>query len=147
MHQTAGVWIDTAVLAPLPPREYRSGLAEVVKYGGILEAEFFAYLEESADALLARDPHAVRCIVARCCELKARIVEQDERDETGQRAVLNYGHTFAHAFEPAAGYVGGLHRGAGAAGIVCDGLLAGRRGLIPGEVQHLHGRRLVGVAL
>src|SRR5260370_25186005 len=118
MHQTAGVWIDTAVLAPLPPREYRSGLAEVVKYGVILDAEFFAYLEESADALLAREPQAVRCIVARCCELKARIVEDDECEETGLRAVLNYGHTFAHTFETAAGYGGWLHREAVAPGIV-----------------------------
>jgi 3-dehydroquinate synthase len=141
-HQPAGVWIDTAVLATLPPREYRSGLAEVVKYGVILDAEFFAYLEESADALLARDPQAVRCIVARCCELKARIVEQDEREETGQRAVLNYGHTFAHAFETAAGYSGWLHGEAVAAGMVCASRLAERRSLIPGDVTQRQVRLL-----
>src|SRR5207245_3055283 len=93
-HQPAGVWIDTAVLATLPPREYRSGLAEVVKYGVILDAEFFAYLEESAEAILARNPSALEHIVARSCQLKADVVEQDEREEIRLRAVLNYGHTF-----------------------------------------------------
>ena len=101
-HQPVGVWIDTATLATLPEREYRSGLAEVVKYGVILDADFFAYLEASADACSHREPEAVRHIVARCCRLKADVVEKDEREETGLRAVLNYGHTFAHAFETAA---------------------------------------------
>src|SRR3954469_14900940 len=69
-HQPVGVWIDTATLATLPDREYRSGLAEVVKYGVILDAEFFAWLEVNADTVLARDPAAVRHVVSRCCELK-----------------------------------------------------------------------------
>src|SRR5439155_960971 len=98
-----------AALDTLPPREYRSGLAEVVKYGVILDADFFAWLEANADAVLARDPAAVRHVVTRCCELKARIVEQDEREETGLRMVLNYGHTFAHAFEAVGGYGAWLH--------------------------------------
>src|SRR5262249_49142814 len=76
-HQPAGVWIDTAALATLPPREYRSGLAEVVKYGVILDADFFAWLEANADAVLARDADAVRHVVARSCRLKADVVEQD----------------------------------------------------------------------
>src|SRR5687768_7489300 len=108
-HQPAGVWIDTATLATLPDREYRSGLAEVVKYGVILDAELFALLEDQADAVLRRDPGVVRAVVARCCRLKADVVEQDEREETGLRAVLNYGHTFGHAFEAAAGYGRWLH--------------------------------------
>src|SRR5207302_4191247 len=98
-HQPAGVWIDTSFLETLPEREYRSGLAEVVKYGVILDAEFFAWLEAHADALLQREPAAVRHVVARSCRLKADVVERDEREETGLRAALNYGHTFAHAFE------------------------------------------------
>src|SRR5204862_1306439 len=98
-HQPVGVWIDTAVLATLPEREYRSGLAEVVKYGVILDADFFAHLEDNATALLRREPEAIRYVVARSCRLKADVVEKDEREETGLRAGLNYGHTFAHAFE------------------------------------------------
>src|SRR5262249_61478551 len=91
-HQPVGVWIDTAVLATLPDREYQSGLAEVVKYGVILDADFFAYVEEHADALLRRDPAALGHVVAYSCRLKAGIVEEDEREEAGLRAVLNYGH-------------------------------------------------------
>jgi 3-dehydroquinate synthase len=133
-HQPVGVWIDTALLTTLPDREYRSGLAEVVKYGVILDADLFAYLETHADAIRQRDPEAVRHIVARCCRLKANVVEQDEREETGLRAVLNYGHTFAHAFEAVAGYGTWLHGEAVAAGMICASRLAGRRGLIPAEL-------------
>jgi 3-dehydroquinate synthase len=133
-HQPVGVWIDTATLATLPEREYRSGLAEVVKYGVILDAEFFAYLEDDAEAILRREPEAIRFIVARCCRLKADVVEKDEREETGLRAVLNYGHTFAHAFETAAGYGGWLHGEAVAAGMVCASRLAERQGLIPADL-------------
>jgi 3-dehydroquinate synthase len=135
-HQPAGVWIDTATLATLPPREFRSGLAEVVKYGVILDAEFFAFLEqpETVPRMLRGNPAVVERVVRRCCELKARVVEQDEREETGLRAILNYGHTFAHAFETAAGYGGWLHGEAVAAGVVCASRLAERQGLIPGDI-------------
>jgi 3-dehydroquinate synthase len=132
-HQPAGVWIDTAYLDTLPDREYRSGLAEVVKYGVILDAEFLAFLETNAEKLLARDPAAVRHVVTRSCELKARVVEQDEREETGLRAMLNYGHTFAHAFETVGGYGAWLHGEAVAAGMACASRLAERRGLIGPE--------------
>src|SRR3954469_8555815 len=77
-HQPVGVWIDTDTLATLPDREYRSGLAEVVKYGVILDADFLAYLEGHADAVRRRDPEAVRHVVARSCRLKADVVERDE---------------------------------------------------------------------
>lgn len=130
-HQPRGVWIDTALLATLPEREYRSGLAEVVKYGVILDAQFFDYLEQNSAMILARDTAAVERMITRCCQLKAEVVEKDEREETGLRAVLNYGHTFAHAFETAAGYGGWLHGEAVAAGMVCASRLAERRGLIP----------------
>jgi 3-dehydroquinate synthase len=129
-HQPAGVWIDTAYLDTLPEREFRSGLAEVVKYGVILDAGFFAFLEANAAAVLARDPKVLVEIVARSCRLKAAVVEKDEREETGLRAVLNYGHTFAHAFETVGGYGGWLHGEAVAAGMVCASRLAERRGLI-----------------
>ena len=142
-HQPVGVWIDTAFLATLPDREYRSGLAEVVKYGVILDADLFAYLEEHADAVLRREPEAVRHVVARSCRLKADVVERDEREETGLRAVLNYGHTFAHAFEAVAGYGAWLHGEAVAAGMVCASRLAERRGLTAGELTERQ-RRLLG---
>jgi 3-dehydroquinate synthase len=129
-HQPLGVWIDTATLDTLPDREYRSGLAEVVKYGVILDADLFAYLEENVRAILDRQPGAVEHIVARSCQLKADVVEKDERELTGLRAVLNYGHTFAHAFETVAGYGAWLHGEAVAAGMICASRLAQRCGLI-----------------
>jgi 3-dehydroquinate synthase len=133
-HQPIGVWIDTASLDTLPDREYRSGLAEVVKYGVILDADFFAELEANADGLLERRAGLVERIVQRSCELKADVVEKDEREETGLRAALNYGHTFAHAFEAIAGYGKWLHGEAVAAGMVCASRLAQRRGLIDAGV-------------
>jgi 3-dehydroquinate synthase len=141
-HQPVGVWVDTAFLATLPDREYRSGLAEVVKYGVILDADFFTYLEKNADAILAREPEAVCYIVARCCRLKADIVEQDEREESGLRAVLNYGHTFAHAFETVGGYGSWLHGEAVAAGMACAAQLAVRRSLIPADINERQDRLL-----
>jgi 3-dehydroquinate synthase len=135
-HQPVGVWIDTATLNTLPEREYRSGLAEVVKYGVIMDADFFAYLEANAADILARRPEVVRYVVQRCCRLKADVVEQDEREETGLRAILNYGHTFAHAFETAAGYSSWLHGEAVAAGMACAARLACRRGLIEAQLPH-----------
>ena len=142
-HQPAGVWIDTAFLATLPEREYRSGLAEVVKYGVILDPAFFIYLENHLSEVLARDPAAVRHIVGRSCRLKADVVEKDEREETGLRAVLNYGHTFAHAFETVGGYGAWLHGEAVAAGMVCASLLAERRGLIEHAVTERQRELLV----
>ncbi len=133
-HQPAGVWIDTAFLDTLPDREFRSGLAEVVKYGVILDAAFFEYLEANAAALVARDPAALRHVVGRSCRLKADVVERDEREETGLRAVLNYGHTFAHAFETVGGYGDWLHGEAVAAGMVCAARLAERHGLVGPEL-------------
>src|SRR5262249_42110999 len=108
-HQPVAVWIDAAFLDSLPDREYRSGLAEVVKYGVIQDAEFFRWLEANADAVGGREQVAVQYIVAWSCRLKADVVERDEREETGLRMILNYGHTFAHAFEAAGGYTGWLH--------------------------------------
>ncbi len=133
-HQPAGVWIDTATLTTLPDREFRSGLAEVVKYGVILDAPFFEELESNTAAILQRDSEALVRIVARSCQLKAAVVENDEREETGLRAILNYGHTFAHAFETVGGYGGWLHGEAVAAGMMCAARLAERHGLIGSEL-------------
>lgn len=141
-HQPVGVWIDTTFLDTLPEREYRSGLAEVVKYGVILDADLFAYLEANTASLLRRMPEAVRHVVARSCRLKADVVERDEREETGLRVVLNYGHTFAHAFETVGGYGHWLHGEAVAAGMVCASYLAERRGLISADVTERQWRLL-----
>jgi 3-dehydroquinate synthase len=146
-HQPIGVWIDTAFLRTLPDREYRSGLAEVLKYGVILDAELFAYLEQQAAAILAREAESIRHIVARSCQLKASVVERDEREETGLRAVLNYGHTFAHAFETVGGYGAWLHGEAVSAGMICASRLAERRGLIAADVTERQRRLLQTFAL
>ena len=128
--QPAGVLIDTEVLRTLPEREYRSGLAEVVKYGVILDAEFFDYLEQHVAELNRRQADVLRSVVARCCRLKADVVEQDERETTGLRAVLNYGHTFGHALETESGYGEFLHGEAVAIGMVCAARLAERLGRV-----------------
>lgn len=124
--QPLGVLIDTGVLATLPDREYRSGLAEVVKYGVILDADFFAFLEQHVAEINRRDAATLTKIIARSCELKADVVRQDEREETGLRAVLNYGHTFGHAFEAVAGYGELTHGEAVAIGMQCAARLACR---------------------
>ncbi|MEX0819729.1 MAG: 3-dehydroquinate synthase [Pirellulaceae bacterium] len=132
--QPTAVLIDTDVLKSLPNREYRSGLAEVVKYGVILDAEFFEYLEANIDGLNSRDADVMRHIVARSCELKAQVVSADEREETGLRAVLNYGHTFCHAIEAETGYGTYLHGEAVAIGMVCASRLAESLGRIDADV-------------
>ena len=124
-HQPSGVWIDPGTLATLPARELRCGLAEVAKYGVILDARFFASLETEAGAILDRDPGAIARVIARCCELKAEVVSKDEREETGLRAVLNFGHTAGHAIEAVAGYDGPYRHGeAVAVGMVAEARLA-----------------------
>lgn len=140
--QPLGVLIDTDVLGTLPDREYRSGLAEVVKYGVILDAEFFEFLERHVSELNRREPAVLRQVVARSCQLKAWVVSQDEREETGLRSVLNYGHTFAHALEALTGYSGLLHGEAVAIGMVCASRLAEQVGRIDPSIA-LRQRRLL----
>jgi 3-dehydroquinate synthase len=127
-HQPRLVLIDPETLRTLPEREYRSGLAEVVKTGAALNAELFASLEEGLDELRRRDAHRLEAVVAACCTEKARIVEQDEREETGVRMVLNYGHTIGHALEALSGYRRWLHGEAVAIGMAAAGRLAVRLG-------------------
>jgi 3-dehydroquinate synthase len=131
--QPLGVLVDTATLGTLPDREFRSGLGEVVKYGVILDAELFEYLEARAAQIAARDPQTLIHVIARCCRLKADVVQQDELDESGQRAVLNYGHTFAHAFETLTGYTELLHGEAVAIGMVSAARLAERLGRVDAQ--------------
>jgi DNA processing protein len=122
--QPRGVLIDTDVLNTLPEREYRAGMAEVVKYGVVLDAEFFAYLEEHATDLIERRGEVLRHVVTRSCQLKAEVVSADPHERTGRRSVLNYGHTFAHALETVAGYGELLHGEAVAMGMMCAARLA-----------------------
>lgn len=131
--QPEGVLIDTDVLGTLDDREYAAGLAEVVKYGVILDAEFFALLEAEADAILAREPVILQKIIQRSCRLKADVVEADELEQSGQRAKLNYGHTFGHALEAATGYTQLLHGEAVAIGMVCASRMAEAMGRIDAE--------------
>ena len=135
-YQPAGVLIDTDTMATLPDREYRSGLAEVIKYGVIQDSDFFSYLEENISGLNERDPAVLRQVVSRCCELKAQVVKEDEHETTGVRAILNYGHTYAHAFEALSGYGALLHGEAVSIGMVCGSRLARSLGRIgDGEIQ------------
>jgi 3-dehydroquinate synthase len=132
-YQPAGVFIDAATLETLPLKEYRAGLAEVVKYGVILDAEFFDYLEANAGAINDRSQDVLVGVIARCCRLKADVVEKDEREETGLRAALNYGHTFGHAFESLSGYGNLLHGEAVAMGMCCAARLAEILGRVDGN--------------
>ncbi|MGQ9504417.1 MAG: 3-dehydroquinate synthase [Thermogutta sp.] len=133
-HQPCAVLIDVSTLKTLPQREYLSGLAEVVKYGVILDAQFFSYLEEHVNDLLAQNPEVLTSVVKACCRLKASIVEQDEREVTGLRAILNYGHTFAHAIESLTGYGRYLHGEAVSIGMVLAARLAVRLGMFAEEL-------------
>jgi 3-dehydroquinate synthase len=127
-HQPRLVLIDTLTLATLPEREYRSGLAEVVKHGIVLDAAYFDDLERSVAPLLGRDEPTLERVIGGSCRLKARVVEQDER-EADLRAVLNYGHTIGHALEAAGGFTRWTHGEAVSLGIVAEARLAERRGL------------------
>jgi 3-dehydroquinate synthase len=141
--QPRGVIADVATLATLPDREFKSGLAEVVKYGMILDPEFFDWLEANTGAILARDAAALAHVVGRSAALKADVVERDEREITGLRAVLNYGHTFAHAYETAAGYGTLLHGEAVAIGMVSAAALAQSLGRIGPDVVSRQERLLL----
>ncbi|MET0232180.1 MAG: 3-dehydroquinate synthase [Rhodanobacteraceae bacterium] len=131
-HQPRAVFADIATLATLPPREFAAGLAEVVKYGAIGDESFFAWLEVNADALLAHEPDALAEAIAFSCACKAGVVARDER-ETGERALLNFGHTFGHALEAERGYGGMLHGEAVAIGMVVAATLSARLGLATAE--------------
>ncbi|MCY3621094.1 MAG: 3-dehydroquinate synthase [Gammaproteobacteria bacterium] len=116
-HQPRAVIADAGVLATLPEREFRAGLAEVIKYGIIADATFFAWLESHLDDLLGRDPAGLVHAIRRSCEIKAEVVAEDEREQ-GRRVILNFGHTFGHAIEAVTAYERFLHGEAVAAGMV-----------------------------
>ena len=127
-YQPRLVLIDVATLDTLEVRQFRAGLAEVVKYGAIIDLPFFEYLETNIDSILAREPDVLETIIRRSCELKAQVVELDEK-ESGLRAVLNYGHTLGHAFESISGYCGLVHGEAVAIGMALAARVSAARGL------------------
>lgn len=117
------VMIDIKTLSTLPGREFVSGMAEVIKYGVIWDEEFFRYLEDNREKILALDPVCIKHIIRRSCEIKADVVSRDER-EGGIRAILNYGHTIGHAVETVTGYTEWLHGEAVAIGMYVEAALA-----------------------
>jgi 3-dehydroquinate synthase len=129
-HQPQAVLIDTDCLRTLPAREQVAGLAEVIKYGAIRDRAFFDWLEANVEPLAGRDADALAHAIAECCRIKAEIVAADER-EAGERALLNFGHTFGHAIEAGVGYGEWLHGEAVAAGMAIAARLSVRLGLLP----------------
>jgi 3-dehydroquinate synthase len=129
-HQPRGVFVATDLLATLPQREFAAGMAEVIKYGLLGDAGLFADLEK---APLTPASSSLASVIRRCCALKARIVEADERElaKEGGRALLNLGHTFGHAIEQATGYGAYLHGEAVAIGLGAAARLSQKLGLIP----------------
>ncbi len=139
-YQPQVVIADIATLGTLPDRELRAGIAEVIKYGLIRDLPFFEWLEQNMDKLLARDAQALKYAIARSCQNKAEVVGADER-ESGERALLNLGHTFGHAIETGMGYGVWLHGEAVAAGTIMAADLSQRLGwLSTGDVARV--RRL-----
>ncbi|XP_031115855.1 3-dehydroquinate synthase, chloroplastic-like [Ipomoea triloba] len=134
-YQPQCVLVDTDTLNTLPDRELASGLAEVIKYGLIRDAEFFEWQENNMSALLARDPEAFAYAIKRSCENKAEVVSLDEK-ESGLRATLNLGHTFGHAIETGFGYGEWLHGEAVAAGTVMAVDMSRRLGWIDDSLVH-----------
>ena len=131
-YQPARVLCDLDTLTSLPPRELSAGLAEVIKYGPIFDLVFLDWIEEQLPALLRRERAALAHAVQRCCEIKAEVVGQDER-ESGLRAILNFGHTFGHAIEAGLGYGAWLHGEAVGCGMVLAADLSAELGLVPAD--------------
>lgn len=131
-NQPLRVVADLDTLATLPERELVAGLAEVIKYGPIADDSFLAWIEAHLEALKARDERALAHAIKRSCEIKARVVAQDER-EAGLREILNFGHTFGHAIETGLGYGRWLHGEAVGCGMVMAADLSARLGLIDGD--------------
>jgi 3-dehydroquinate synthase len=128
-HQPRAVVCDLDTLSTLPDRELRAGFAEVIKYGPIADWQFFEWIEQNIDALLAREPGALLQAVKRSCEIKAEVVARDER-EGGVREILNFGHTFGHAIEAGLGFGTWLHGEAVAGGMVLAATLSARLRMI-----------------
>lgn len=139
-HQPRLVLIDTETLSTLPEREFSAGMAEVIKHAAMADVAYFEWLEQHLPALLQRDPELLATAIRRSCEIKAKIVAEDEH-EAGKRALLNFGHTFGHAIENSLGYGEWLHGEAVAVGM----LMAARLSEIS-EAEHERLRQLLAAA-
>lgn len=136
-HQPRAVISDVDLLASLPDRELSAGIAEVIKYGLICDGVFLAWLEANMHLLRRRDPGALTHAIYRSCQIKAEIVGRDEREQ-GERALLNFGHTFGHAIEAATGYVDWLHGEAVATGMLIAADMSRHMGMLAGaDVQRV----------
>ncbi|TCJ94688.1 3-dehydroquinate synthase [Volucribacter psittacicida] len=131
-YQPIAVIIDTLTLNTLPKREVNAGLAEVIKYGAILDIDFFQWLEQHIDQLVALQNNALQHCIARCCQIKADVVARDETEQ-GDRALLNLGHTFGHAIEAHLGYGNWLHGEAVAAGMMMAAVFSQKLGDISSQ--------------
>lgn len=129
-YQPEAVIADTLTLNTLPDRELSAGLAEVIKHGAILDPDYFAWLEEDIGKLRQRDGEALARAIGRSCEIKADVVSKDEKESTGLRAILNFGHTFGHAIEAGLGFGTWLHGEAVGCGMVMAADLSCRLGML-----------------
>lgn len=145
-HQPSAVLADVSTLTTLPDRDYRSGLSEVAKYAVTLDAGLRELLETQVSSVISRDPDVMEDLVARCVSIKARAVVADERD-TGQRLILNYGHTLGHAIERVEQYSGRTHGEAIAEGMVFAARLSERIGMAPDGLAQQHGRLLASLGI
>ena len=131
-YQPKGVFMDLSMMESLPKREIATGLGEIIKYGIIYDADFFAYLEQHADAVLALEREAAVHMIARSCEIKAAVVSEDEK-ESGLRRILNFGHTMAHAIEKETGYLRYNHGEAVAIGMIGAADISARLGMVSAD--------------
>ena len=131
-YQPKGVFMDLSMMESLPKREIATGLGEIIKYGIIYDADFFSYLEQHADAVLALEREAAVHMIARSCEIKAAVVSEDEK-EIGLRRILNFGHTMAHAIEKETGYLRYNHGEAVAIGMIGAADISARLGMVSAD--------------
>lgn len=131
-YQPKGVFMDLSMMESLPKREIATGLGEIIKYGIIYDADFFSYLEQHADAVLALEREAAVHMIARSCEIKAAVVSEDEK-ENGLRRILNFGHTMAHAIEKETGYIRYNHGEAVAIGMIGAADISARLGMVSAD--------------
>jgi 3-dehydroquinate synthase len=137
-YQPRFVLIDVNTLTTLAVREYRAGLAEVIKYGVAVDLPFFEYLEQHVSEILSMEQECLETLILRCCQLKAHVVELDEK-ESGLRAILNYGHTLGHAFEMLSGYHEFVHGEAVALGMVQAARISAKKGhCSPVEIERIN---------
>jgi len=146
-YQPVLVCIDPGVLASLPEEQMRNGMAEVIKYGMVADESLFMQLERHADSLTALDEGLLEDVIRRCCQIKARVVQQDERETTGLRAILNYGHTIGHAIESVTEYKRYSHGEAVSIGMSVAARMAVKMELISDEIEQRQNRLLTSAGL